>query len=566
MRLISFVVRHARRTFALALLAGVLSGAANVAFLAVINRALRGGSAAEALLWGFAGLCLALPVTRFISESLLARFGQGALFDLRMQLGRQVLATPLSHLEGIGPHKLLAAFTDDLVAITNALLIIPVISINVAVVLCALFYMGWLSGWLLLMVLVFMVLGILTYHFPMVKAQDYLRLAREDSNQLLNHLRALTDGAKELKLHYRRRAAFLEDIFSTTASSFRRHNVTGLTIYTAAASWGQVLVFIVIGLVLFALPLWRPMSVETLTGYCLALLYMMSPLQVIINLMPGIGRANIALKKIDELRLSLAAQPADVSAAAPPPPAASWGPIELAGVTHSYRREGEESSFVLGPIDLTLRQGELVFLVGGNGSGKTTLSKLLVGLYTPESGEVSFGGEPVTDERREGYREHFSVVFSDFYLFESLVGLDDPRLDARAREYLTLLNLDRKVEIKNGVLSTTSLSQGQRKRLALLTAYLEDRPVYLFDEWAADQDPHFKEVFYLKLLPELKARGKTVVVISHDDRYFHVADRLVKLEYGRVVEQTSYEKIIPFANEGTRYAVSGAASGDGEGR
>src|SRR5437763_2739609 len=96
MRLISFMVRHARKTFAIALLAGVASGAINVAFLAVINRALRGDApASTALLWGFVGLCVALPVTRFISESLLARFGQGALFDLRMQLARQVLTTQI---------------------------------------------------------------------------------------------------------------------------------------------------------------------------------------------------------------------------------------------------------------------------------------------------------------------------------------------------------------------------------------------------------------------------------------------------------------------------------------
>jgi putative ATP-binding cassette transporter len=374
MRLLSFVVRHARKTFALALPAGVISGAANVAFLAVINDALRGGSPTKALMWGFAGLCLALPLTRFVSESLLARFGQGALFEL---------------------------------------------------------------------------------------------------------------------------------------------------------------------------PLWRPMSVETLTGYSLALLYLMNPLQVIINMLPGIGRANIALKKIEELRLSLAAQPTDISTATPPAPSASWGSIELDGITHAYRREREDSSFVLGPIDLTLRQGELAFLVGGNGSGKTTLSKLLVGLYSPEAGQVHLDGRPVTDETREAYRQYFSVVFSDFYLFENLVGLDSPQLDVRAREYLNVLDLAHKVEIKGGALSTTSLSQGQRKRLALLTAYLEDRPIYLFDAWAADQDPHFKEVFYLKLLPELKSRGKTVVVISHDDRYFHVADRIVKLEYGRIVEQTSYEKLAP---------------------
>jgi putative ATP-binding cassette transporter len=127
------------------------------------------------------------------------------------------------------------------------------------------------------------------------------------------------------------------------------------------------------------------------------------------------------------------------------------------------------------------------------------------------------------------------VVFSDFFLFDSLLGLEVPEGDARPEEYLERLLLHHKVKIEGGTLSTLDLSQGQRKRLALLTAYLEDRPIYLFDEWAADQDPEFKEVFYRHLLPDLKARGKTVVVISHDDRYYDAGDRLVRLDSGGLV-------------------------------
>jgi putative pyoverdin transport system ATP-binding/permease protein len=142
------------------------------------------------------------------------------------------------------------------------------------------------------------------------------------------------------------------------------------------------------------------------------------------------------------------------------------------------------------------------------------------------------------------------VVFSDFHLFESLLGLEGPELDERAREYIGQLKLTPKIEVKDGALSTLDLSQGQRKRLALLTAYLEDRPVYLFDEWAADQDPLFKEVFYYQLLPELKAKGKTIVVISHDDHYYHVADRIVKLEYGAVEYDSAATELEPAVLEG----------------
>ena len=183
---------------------------------------------------------------------------------------------------------------------------------------------------------------------------------------------------------------------------------------------------------------------------------------------------------------------------------------------------------------MTFYPRELIFIVGGNGSGKSTFAKLITGLYIPETGEIRLDGKSITDQNLEWYRQHFSAVFSDFYLFERLLGLSRYNLNTQAQKYLQQLHLDHKVQVNDGVLSTTALSQGQRKRLTLLTAYLEDRPFYLFDEWASDQDPFFRDIFYKQLLPDLKQRGKTVLVISHDDRYFHLADRVIKLDYGKI--------------------------------
>ena len=174
-------------------------------------------------------------------------------------------------------------------------------------------------------------------------------------------------------------------------------------------------------------------------------------------------------------------------------------------------------------------------MVGGNGSGKTTLIKLLAGLYLPTSGSIDVDDAPVTEEALESYRQHFSVVFADFYLFDELLGLSSPEHEQKALRYLQAFELDHKVTVRDGAFTTSKLSHGQRKRLALLTAYLEDRPIYIFDEWAAGQDPLFTVIFYKQLLPELKRRGKLVIVVTHDDRYFHLADRVIKLEYGCVV-------------------------------
>jgi len=535
MKVLFFLLKRSRSIAMLALIAGIISGVSNTGLLAVINGALRGNETSNSTLaLAFVGLCLFLPLARYTSEILLSRLGQGTLFDLRMNLSSQILGVPLRQLEQLGAPRLLASLTEDIPVVTNAMLIIPNICMNGAVVIVGLIYLGWLSGPVLLAVLAFLVIGIATYQLPVLRAVRYLRAARQDADKLLDHFRSLTGGTKELKLHRRRREAFLGKVLQPTALSMQQNHLKGVSIYTAAASWGQILVFVVIGLIIFVLPKIHPVDLATLTGYTLVLLHLMTPLQLIMNSMPTLSRANVAVRKVEELGLSLSKIPKEKDSSQDVNTTADWGRIELTGIMYGYQCEGEETSFMLGPLDLTIHPNELVFFTGGNGSGKTTLAKLLVGLYSPESGHIHVNGLPVTDETRDDYREHFSVVFSDFHLFTSLLGLESPELDDRARAYLSEFRLEHKLQVKDGVLSTTDLSQGQRKRLALLTAYLEDRPIYLFDEWAADQDPHFKEIFYYQLLPELKARGKTVIVISHDDHYYKVADRIIKLDYGKI--------------------------------
>ena len=539
MKTIKFLLGNARSVFIFAVIAGIISGVSNAGLLALITATLGHSGRTTTLAWAFVTLCVVAPLTRIASEMILIHLGQKAIFDLRMRLSRSILGVPLRQLEELGAHRLTAALTEDVMAVSGAIVFIPILCINIAVVVGCLIYLGWLSWSVLVAVVVAIVIGILTYQLPIVRAARYLRLAREEEDSLFGHFRALIEGVKELQLHRRRREAFLTDNLESTATSFRKQITTGMATYAVASSWGQLLVFVVIGLLLFVLPNWANINTVALIGYALTFLYMMTPLQVIMNTMPALGRANVSLGKIEQLGLSLAAssEAGERGGAETAPlltPGAAIESLDAVGVTHTYYREGEENNFTLGPIDLSFNPGEIVFLVGGNGSGKTTLAKILLGLYSPEGGEIRLNGRPVTDAARESYRQLFSAVFSDFFLFESLLGLDHPELEAKAHEYLKTLRLDHKVQVTGNKLSTTKLSQGQRKRLALLSAYLEDRPAYLFDEWAADQDPVFKEIFYLELLPELKARGKTVFVISHDDRYYHVGDRIIKLEYGQV--------------------------------
>ena len=539
MKLIDFFVRcsksipYSKRMITFVIITSVIGGLANTVVLAVLNRALAGtATVATALVWLFATMGLIAAGNKALSKILLVRLYTGTMFNLRLELSQQILRAPLRHLEKLGSHRVMTAFTEDTMIITNALIQLPSFCTNAVIVLGCLLYMLWLSWLLFLLVIGCAALGVLMYHFMEKRATRSFRIARESTGQLMKQFRALVDGNKELKLHRQRRKEFINEGIEAIAANVARHRITATTAYALAENTGEILIFVAIGLLIFVLAPLKGIGAHVLTGYIIAILYMTTPLQFILNTYGQVGQAEASINKVDELKKSLASRITEVEATPSSDRITSWDSLELRGATHSYHREKENSTFTLGPIDLAVKNGEVLFVTGGNGSGKTTLVKLLSGLYAPEAGSIMLNGKPVTDDNRDLYRQYFSVVFSDFFLFEKLHGL--PKLDSQVREYLTLLQLDHKVQVTNGELSTTELSQGQRKRLALLTAYLEDRPIYIFDEWAADQDPQFRDVFYYELLPDLKARGKTVIVVSHDDRYYHVADRLIKLDYGQI--------------------------------
>lgn len=533
----------ARLTMTFIILAGVVSGVASSVMIMMVSNYVTGtGGGIVGLGWIFAALCILVPLFRFSSQTLLINLTQKSLRIMRVRLGQRVLSAPLRHLEKVGASKLLATLTTDVGTVVDALGLVPGIFMQMAIVVSCLVFLGWISWPVLLQIAVFFVIGILSYQLPVIKAMGYMQRARQLHNSMTGYIRGMIEGTKELKMHNARRDDFLKG-FDRSVGELQRESRIGSTIFVAAASWGHVLFFVVIGLLIFVFPKFQTISPEVTGRYTLLLFFMMTPLEGLMNNIPMLGRAAIAIKTVEDLGFSLDAESKErplLNAAVTP----HWSRLELAGVTHSYRRENVDESFELGPIDLAFAPGEMIFIVGGNGSGKTTLAKLLLGLYNPEKGEVRFNGQAVSDENREWYREHFSAVFVDFFIFEKLLGLDASSLDDNARKYLRQLHLEQKVQVKDGELSTVDLSQGQRKRLALLTAYLEDRPIYLFDEWAADQDPIFKEIFYLELLPELKSRGKTVFVISHDDRYYYVADRILKLDYGKVVSDRSMTEFL----------------------
>ncbi|HEY6804762.1 MAG TPA: cyclic peptide export ABC transporter [Pyrinomonadaceae bacterium] len=536
MKVIKFILRNSTGAMVFIAISGIIGGLANAGVIALIHATMNShGARNPKLLYSYAGMCVLVLASNTLSQIMLLRVSQKIILRMRMTLSRQILKTPLRKVEEAGTPRVLQCLTGDAQTVSAAIINLPLIVVNVATVFACLVYAGFLSRWLLLGMFIFIASGVTSYRLAVKKGLEYQRLARQQADWLITNFRALSDGNKELKLNHARSQEFYTRDLEACAISMSDFTLKGSSIFIVADVWGRMLYFVFIGIMLFILPTFIEISPASLTGYLLIILYIMGPIGMLLNTVPSLTNAKVSLNRIDELGLKL--EPDNEEREATPlSDRSGWRRLEIKGVTHSYRREKDDTNFTLGPIDLTLHEGELVFVIGGNGSGKSTFAKIVTGLYLPESGQITLNGKTIDDSTRADYRQLFSAVFSDFYLFRRLPGSYGGGLDEKAKQYLSEFNLDKAVKVEDGILSTTAVSQGQRKRLALLGAYLEDRPFYVFDEWAADQDPFFKSIFYTQMLPELKNRGKTVLVISHDDHYYDLADRVIKLDYGQCVQ------------------------------
>lgn len=534
---IRFLYQRSRSMMLAMIGVGILSGMCSAGVLALINRVLQHGSGDEWLLAvGFLAIVSGKLVAQVTSQLMLTRFSQDTTLELSLALCQKILSAPFRRTEVQGPSRIQVILSDDVSMLAWAIQCLPQFAMSTAIVVGCGIYLAWLSWPSFLLVVSATVMGALGYQWLHTRAFSMIYASREARTQLFRHFRSLTDGIKELLLHRDRRTEFLDREMHAAADRYRFASIEASKQYALAEAWSHLAFYTMIGVIIFVLPRLVGLTSESLIGYVVVLLYMMSPIWAIIGTLPTIEKGQVAFDNIQKLGISLeksaAASPSDR-----PLPPRRVGTVAFEGVTFRYSDESTgKDSFRLGPIDLVLRPGELVFVIGGNGSGKSTFVKVLAGLYVPGEGTISLDGTVITDADREWYREHFSVVFSDFYLFEKLLGIDESRVRSQAGAYLARLQIDHKISVSDRTFSTTDLSQGQRKRLALVTAYLEDRPIYVFDEWAADQDPQYKEIFYHDLLQDLRARGKCVVVITHDDRYFHLGDRVIKLEDGKVVD------------------------------
>ncbi|BBT40428.1 cyclic peptide export ABC transporter [Pseudomonas guariconensis] len=528
------ILRPLLPTLAVSIVLGIVGGLSVTALLARINALMHSEQAiASAVMLGFAGLC-ALALGCAIAANIGTNYvGQQVIARLRISLGGKVLCAPIEQLERYRSHRLIPVLTHDIDTVSDFTFGLPQLIVSLTVTLGCLGYLAMLDGTLFLITASAVVLGCIAQYVARSHGMGGFEAAREEEDQLQKYYRSMAEGAKELRMHRQRRHTLYREQVIPTVQRIAALQIRSVNIFLSASTFGSLLFFMVIGLCLAQQTWGVPVENSVLSGFIMTLLFMKGPMESVLSLLPLISRNAVALKRIADMNAAFSTPepfllPANETGARP-----VLKSLELRGLTYAFPSVDGLPPFRMGPFDLTVTPGELLFIVGQNGSGKTTLIKLLLGLYEPDSGQVLLNGQAVGPAQRDDYRQLFTTVFADFFLFQELLERKGV-LPEHTQAYLERLELAHKVTIRDGAFSTTDLSTGQRKRLALLHAWLDERPVLVFDEWAADQDPAFRKVFYTELLPDLKRQGKTVIVISHDDRYFDLADQLIEVRGGQL--------------------------------
>lgn len=520
-----------------------LGGVSNAAILTAINT---GAGAADETshggnLWAATLFLLALFVyfktQVYISTTITAEI-EAIIHKMRVRLMDYVRRSELLSVEEIGRSRIIAAITSDSAILTQASNMLtfsiqgPVLIGFVAI------YIAYLSFAAFALSAIILITAGTIFHFKSRHLTAERAKASIQERRLFDRLGDFIDGFKEIRLNRQRSDALFEDTVavSRTAANIKIR-AQSETFKQVAATQGYM--YILLGAIVFVAPQFSDaLGGASIAKITAALLYVIGSCFSLVQTIPILMNANAAADRIVQLETTLreSVSEEDDTVAAP----THFEKIEMHDLKFTYKDRFSDSAFHIGPIDFTLKSGELVFITGGNGSGKSTFLRVLAGLYHPQSGEILLDGMRINKATRHVYRELFSGIFYDYHLFERLYGIPEPDPAELAR-LLTKFRLEDKTGLTNGEFRTLDLSGGQRRRLALIISMMEKRPIMLLDEWTAEQDPEYRRKFYDELLPELLRAGKTLIVITHDDRFIdemHLPSRRIHMEEGRIVSET----------------------------
>ncbi len=532
MKILSLLGQVSWKKLAIAIVLSLISGASATLIIKNIHTGLKDGiQDIQGFMILFSVLLLFFSISAIISTRMLSGLTQKVLFDLRVNISKKVLEADFEKIEYKGSN-IYTILTEDINTILRMVSKLPGLFTSLTTAFGCFIYLFFLSWELSLMVVTIFLVVFLVIQLSNPRLRYYAGKSRESMIDIFERFDELIHGLKELSLDANHKKEFINKELPEACGIHMGYKVKEDINIQLTSKISEILLLSGIAIILIAISVFDFVPLTTFSEFLTITLFIVTPLAASSEFMKLLKPVEIAFGQIESIGIELE-KIAKVRDQTLRPDEDAGTLIDLKDVSYEYYSLEDDSYFILGPLDLSIEKGELLFLVGGNGSGKTTLAKILTGLYIPRSGEVIYKGDRVVESKLDSYRHQFTALFTDNYLFEKLGYLKE--LDpAKARHLLKLLELDHKLKLDGKSYSTTRLSSGQKKRLSLLTAILENKEIYLFDEWAANQDPHFKRIFYREIIPHLTNDGKTVIVISHDEQYFDLADRVVFLVDGKI--------------------------------
>ncbi len=528
MKVILLLIRKSVSNFSVAVLASLISGAAYAFTIKAIHEAINTTVPLDWLfLYKIVGLILLSSAAAMVSSYRLARLSERTAHELRLDLSAKLLK---ADYEGVEKRSLriIPILTQDIRVLGDFIQKMPDLLTAVAKALGCVIYMAWLSWELTTFTVGSFVIIFLLIMLILPAVRRHETAFRALRNDVFEHLRGLVNGLKELTLNRKHQSIYVNKVLGPASHKQSEHQIWINVLNTLSTKIGEIVFIVMVAALLIYLSNSDYLSTGFFVEYLTLLLFVLPSLIIVVTFFRNLKKVEASLDQIDSLGLQIKENKFDPDIAFE---ARENKLISLENVVYKYY-DDKQQTFTLGPLNLDVRRNELLFIIGGNGSGKTSLAKLLTGLYVPESGTIYFEGNAIDDRNLQEYRNKFSALFADSYVFPDLKYLDDHTLDHKAPKVIEDLNIADKVSIKDKKLSSINLSMGQQGRLSMLRALLEDKEIYLFDEWAANQDPFFKHKFYREILPELKNQGKTIIAITHNENYFDAADRVIKLDYG----------------------------------
>lgn len=519
------------------IMAGAFAGVVNTLLIFILTAAAIKASSKQSIVRELALVIISLGAywwskgylmrkTAYIVEEIMER--------TRWRIADKLRSADVSSFEGLGSapfHNVISTHSENISRGSTGT--VSALS-SLTLVICAFIVIYFLSSTACLILIATLGLIILIFMSDRVRILASMEAVSAHENKVVKTFGDLFSGFKELKMNSAKNRDFFDVRLRPDLIQARDLRTACQLSMNQSVLLATSALFILLAGVVFLVPVLAPADAPKLARIVTIVVFMFGPLGEIIGVYPYFAQAVASIREIsrieDQLNTLLQEGHAD------PIPSASetltFNSIQCQHLTFGYRGEKGESVFSLDPFDFHLSRGELVFITGGNGSGKSTFLKILAGLYAPAEGFITVDDKVVGPHNRQSYRDLFSAVFSDHHLFDYLYGIQQVNPD-RVNELLHLTDLLEKTSVSGRQITQINLSAGQKKRLALVVALLEDKPIFLFDEWAAEQDPLFRRKFYRQILPSLKEKGKTIVAVTHDDDYYDVADRVLKMQYGK---------------------------------